>query len=212
MLLSVTRSARVLFILLACWMTVHGSGDLHGQQRGWFGLSAGHASSRQLWSGAFSTDRVSGVSVGAFADVQTPVPSLSVRAEIAYVRKGTTVLDEGSVESSPARVESHYLGVPIHVRATVRLGRLAGYMFGGPTIEQLLRTRCRSDVCSALREEKPTVVSVGVGCGLGFDLSHRLRTEVEIRLTEGLSESYVGVAGGVRNRSLELLGRLGLPL
>jgi hypothetical protein len=193
-------------------MTVHGNGNLNGQERGWYGLSAGQASSRQLWSGAFSTDRVSGVTVGAFADVQTPVSSLSVRAEVAYVRKGTTVQDEVSVEPGPSRVESDYLGFPVHVKATIRLGRLAGYVFGGPTIEQLLRTRCRSDACVALGEEKPTVMSVGVGCGIGLELTDGLRSEFEVRLTEGLSESYVGVAGGVRNRSVEFLGRLGLPL
>lgn len=210
--LFVKRSVLLLFIQLFSWMNVLGTSRLHGQERGWFGISGGQASSRQLWSGAFSTDHVRGVSVGAFADVQTPVPFLSIRAEVSFVRKGTTVQDEGQAESIPARIESDYLGIPIHGKATLRLGPVTGYLFAGPTVEQLLTTRCQSDVCSALGDEKPTVVSVGLGCGFGLDISDAARTELEVRLTEGLSESYVGASGGVRNRSIELLGRIGLPL
>ena len=48
-------------------------------------------------------------------------------------------------------------------------------------------------------------------CLLVVDLQERLRGDVEVRLTEGLTDAYLSNSRGVRYRSLEFLVRACLP-
>ena len=62
-----------------------------------------------------------------------------------------------------------------------------------------------------LREERQTVVNVAGGGGIGVQLPRALVAGFELRITEGLGDSYVGDFITMRNRSVEVLARLGIP-
>lgn len=205
-------------ILVLCW-----GGSLEAQEdpalpevrdRGTVGVFLGRTSSRQLWNNPFDSDRLSGLGVGVFVDVRTPMPLVSIRAEVGYAGRGTVVWDGESdpERTAEATVRSHYLSMPVHGKLAVGAGPISAYLFAGPTLDFLLASRCSAEFCQAIREEKTTVFSVAAGAGLGLDLRGRFRTDFEIRLTEGLSDAYLGNLDSARNRTVELLVRLGKPL
>jgi hypothetical protein len=184
------------------------------RDRGSVGVFLGKASSRQIWSSSFSSDRLDGLALGAYVDVRTPVSFLSIRAEAGYVGRGSVVRDpdEDPERAVEASIRSHYLSVPVHGKATAEVGPLSATLFGGPTLDLLLDSGCSVEFCQVLREEKTVVFAVAVGAGVGLDLGKRLSPSFELRLTEGLSDSYLGAQNSARNRSVEMLVRVGKPL
>jgi hypothetical protein len=184
-----------------------------GQVQRTVGFHLGQARSHQIWSGPISTGTAIGVSFGVNVDVPTPVPVLSIRAELGYVGRGSVVWDE---EIDPgglaaANVKSHYLSMPIQGKVRFRLGPASVYFVAGPTVDQLLDTQCTQDLCRALSEERPTVFSVTVGSGVSVDFQDRFRGDLEVTLTEGLTDAYRSNSSGIRYRSLEFLLRACLP-
>ena len=200
--------------LLSALLLLTGPAGVHGQRRGTLEIHAGQASSRQLWSGSFATERIEGITFGVAVDVQTPVPLLSVRPGLAYARRGSVVWDgeRDPDRGSEATVSSHYLSVPIHGKLALKWGPVAAYIFGGPMLDLLLTTGCTREFCHLLREERLMVLNASAGLGVGLDLSEQLRTGLELRVAEGLTEAYAGESGGVRNRSVELLLLVGFPI
>ena len=73
----------------------------------------------------------------------------------------------------------------------------------------LLSSECSAQFCQFIREEKTTGVSVAVGVGLALDLPRTVRTYLEWRLTEGLGDAYLGDRDSARNRTVEILVRMG---
>ena len=61
-------------------------------------------------------------------------------------------------------------------------------------------------------EERATVFGAGVGVGVGAWVTPRVFAEVEARVVEGLGDAYVGSGVSVRNRSRELVARIGIPI
>ncbi len=175
------------------------------------GLFLGRTSARQIWNGPIGSEELKGVSAGVFADVQTPLSVLSIRAGAGYSGRGGAVWDEveDPGKESVARVRSHYLSLPLHGVVELGLGPLAGYAFGGPTVDFLLSSECSAQFCQFIREEKTTGVSVAVGVGLALDLPRTVRTYLEWRLTEGLGDAYLGDRDSARNRTVEILVRMG---
>jgi len=184
------------------------------EDRGTVGFFLGKTSSRQLWSGSIGSERIQGLSVGVFVDVQTPLPALSIRAEAGYAGRGTIVWDDlaDPERTSEAKVRSHYLSLPVHGKAQFRFGPFSGYGFAGPTLEYLLSSGCSTQFCQVIQEENMIVLSVGGGFGIGLDLFGRYRAGIEVRFTEGLNDAYVGALDAARNRSTEILVRMGIPL
>ncbi|MFC1660585.1 outer membrane beta-barrel protein [Gemmatimonadota bacterium] len=185
-----------------------------GPNRGIVGVFMGKTSSRQIWTPPFASARLEGLTFGLFVDVQTPIPFLSVRAEGGYVGRGTVVWDQAQdpARAAEAKVRSHYLTLPIHGKAAVGWGPLAGYVFAGPTVDILISSECSSQFCQVVRGERGMVVNVAVGLGFGLEWPGGFRSDMEARITEGLSEAYLGDRDSARNRSVELLVRLGKPL
>jgi hypothetical protein len=182
--------------------------------RGTVGVFFGMTSSREVWDGSVISDRLRGVSAGVFVDVQSPLRLLSVRAGAGYVGRGSIVWDgdQDPERRSEARVRSHYLSIPIHGKLEVGVGPLFGYLFAGPTVDFLLASQCSEEFCQMVREEKATVINAAVGGGVGFALPGGIELSLDILHTEGLNEAYLGTQGSGRNRSMELLARLGRPL
>jgi len=184
-----------------------------GQVRRTVGFHLGQVRSHQLWSGPISTETAHGFSVGVNVDVPTPVSALSIRAELGYVGRGSVIWD-GELDPerlSAVNVKSHYVSIPIQGKVSFRLGPAAAYLVAGPTIDQLLETQCTQGFCRVMSEEKPTVFSVTVGSGVSVDFQDRFRGDLEVRLTEGLTDAYLSNSSGIRYRSLEFLLRACLP-
>ena len=191
-----------------------GVSSLEAQTQATRGLFLGRTSSRQVWSGAsrISTESAPGLSLGAYVDVQTPISFLSVRAELGYIQRGSLVWDDelDPDHTRSARVRSHNLSVPIQGKLGWELGPLSAYLVAGPTLDLLLDSGCSPEICPLLRDEKPTVFGVSVGGGMGMEVGNGIRTELEVRLTEGLGDAYLGEFGaGIRNRTVEVLLRVG---
>jgi hypothetical protein len=186
-------------------------GDPGPFPRGTVGVFIGRISSRQIWSPPFGTDALNGLTAGLWIEAQTPISFLSVRAEAGYAQKGTLVWDEGRDpdRNAPARVRSHYLTVPIHGKVAVRVGPLRAFLFGGPSLDLLLSSRCSEEFCQFIRDEKGAVVNAAVGTGLDFDFPGGFRVGLEGRITEGLGDAYRGEMDSARNRSTSVLARIG---
>lgn len=197
--------------LLVAVSTLLPNPELSGQVSGTWGVTAGRVSARQIWSGAAETDYLTGILAGVFADVHIPVPGLSVRWELLYTQRGTLVSDPQAQGLSDARLRSHYLSLPLHLKVGHSLAPVSAYLFAGPTFEQLLSTSTDGGVGEVLREERQTVVNVSAGGGIGLQLPRSLIAGFELRITEGLGDSYAGDFVTMRNRSLEVLVRLGRP-
>lgn len=205
------RSPTSILALLLAVSALLPTPELSAQVDRTWGVTGGAVSARQIWSGAVETDYLTGILVGVFADVPIPVPGLSVRWELLYTQRGTLVSDPQAEGLSDARLRSHYLSLPLHLKVGHSLGPVSAYLFAGPTFEQLLSTSTEGGVGDVLREERQTVINVSAGGGIGLGLPRDLLAGFEVRITEGLGDSYAGDFVTMRNRSLEVLVRLGRP-
>jgi hypothetical protein len=211
------RLATILAFFLPVGSALQAQADLtppDAPHRGTVGVFLGMTSSREVWNGSVVSDRLRGLALGVFVDVQSPLRLLSVRAGAGYVGRGSIVWDgdQDPERGSEARVRSHYLSLPVHGKLEVGVGPLFGYLFAGPTVDFLLASQCSEEFCQMVVEEKGTVINAAVGGGIGFALPAGLELSFDILHTEGLSEAFLGAAGSGRNRSMELLARVGRPL
>jgi hypothetical protein len=188
-------------------------GSLTAQERGTIaGLMGGYTTTTQLWQPATEVEEVGGVLLGAFVEAATPLGWLSLRAEAAYTQRGGNVL--GDVQGRPmtSGIRSDYVAVAVHAGAALTLGRLRLQLSAGPGLDLLIRSRIDPTLAPVLRQEGSTVFGVGAGIGLGVRVTERVFAEIEARIFEGLADAYVGDFVSMRNRSLELVGRVGVPV
>lgn len=183
------------------------------RERGIVGLSGGRTSARQVWTGPVGSEGLEGISLGVFVDVETPIPFLGVRAGGGYVGRGSVVWDqvEDPDRASDAKIRSHYMSFPVHGLLELGIGPVAGYLLAGPTVDILISSECSAQFCQFIREERPTGVNVVVGLGAALDIPGDFRTYVELRLSEGLGDAYLADGATARNRTIEMLVRLGRP-
>ena len=181
------------------------SGTLVGAVGGWL-------ENRQIWSPSSETERVAGVLLGAFVRAATPAGWLSIQAEGLWTQRGGEVFDEVDGQVLQGSIRSDYLTISVHPRGSVTLGPLRVHVAAGPTLDQPLRSRFDPGLRMVLENEAPTVFGVSVGAGLGAVVAGQIHAEVEARVFEGLGDAYSGDFVSVRNRSIEILGRVGVPL
>jgi hypothetical protein len=198
--------------LVFCLTFVQAS-PLDGQIQRTVGIHLGQIRAKQLWDDPISGGSADGVMVGVNVDVPTPARLLSVRAGASYVQRGSVVWDEvlDPERQFPANVRSHYLSIPVQGKLGFRFGPGGIYLLAGPTVDLLLETQCPQDLCRLLDEERPSVLSMTVGTGVSFDFRDRFRVDLEVWLTEGLTEAYSSTSTGVRYRSMGVLFRTCLP-
>ena len=117
----------------------------------------------------------------------TPARFLSIRAELGYIRRGSVVWDDALDPDhlTPAHVRSHYLSIPILGKVRFRLGPGSVYLLAGPTLDQLLKTKCTQDLCSVLNDERPAAFGVTVGSGVSIDFWDRFRADLEGKADRG---------------------------
>lgn len=176
------------------------------------GLVAGGARTTQLWRPPAPTEAYTGALVGAFADAPTSLRALSVRAEAAWVRRGGDVELQVDGVPSAGRIRADYLSVVVHARLGLAYGRVRAYVTAGPTLDQTLRTRLDPVLAQVLDVDTPVVFAVGVGAGIGVWLDGRAWLGADVRLTEGVGDAHAGGFTHARDRSLEAVVRLGVPL
>lgn len=198
---------------LALYLLLCGAADGHAQGQRTIGIHVGQVRAEQLWEDPAKGTTSTGLSFGVGVDVPTPARSLSVRAGLGYVQRGSRVWDQEQdpEKESTRNVRSHYLTVPVEGKVGLEVGPMAVYLVAGPVVDVLLQTQCSQDLCPSLEEERPMVLSANLGAGLSISFRDRARADLELRLTEGLTSSYSALGNGLRYRSLEYLVRARFP-
>lgn len=166
-----------------------------------------------VWNRGFDTESVGGLTLGAWVDVPTPAEWLSVTAEVAFAQRGSgTILDPeevpGALGASPIRTD--YVTTSVLPRATLQVGGVRLHAATGPTMDLLLRSRLDVVLEPELDEPATAVFAWTAGVGIGTDVAMGWVAEIEARIVEGLSNAYSGDLGTLRNRSFEVLARVGV--
>jgi hypothetical protein len=132
--------------------------------------------------------------------------------EGAYTQRGGDVaLDVGGQPAAGA-IRMGYLTFGLRLIARRAIGPVTGYAAVGPTLDQVLSRRVDPVLAQVFEDETPTVFGVTVGGGVTARLSQGLTAGAELRLTEGLGDAHQGASISVRNRSVEAVLRVGVPL
>lgn len=174
------------------------------------GLVGGYTGTEHVWSPSSDTERVMGLSLGGFVDVQTPLSWLSAGAEVAYTQRGSDVLLDVGGTPSPGGIRTDYLTLTIRVRAAMALGPARFHVVAGPVNDILVRSRLDPLLAQVLDEEQPAPFGLSAGAGFGLWVTERLFAELEARVVEGLQSAYTGNFVSAQNRSRELVARVGL--
>jgi len=173
------------------------------------GFTVGRTASQQLWKPTVMGADRTGMLLGLFGEVPLPGRVFRIRAEGNYVQRGGLV--SGDFEGAPlsGEVRSEYLSFVLQFKFARSLGPVHAFIAAGPNLEQLLRTRQDVLLAQVLEKERTLVFNAAASGGVGFKISPALIVEIEARWVRGLSPAYSGSFLTVRNRSLELLLRVG---
>jgi opacity protein-like surface antigen len=174
------------------------------------GLVGGYTSTEHVWSPSADTERVGGVLVGGFVDVQTPLDWLTAGVEMAYTQRGSDVLLGEDDAPSPGGIRTDFLTFAVRARAGLGLGRARFHVVAGPVADFVVRSRLDPLLGQVLDEERQAPFGVVVGAGAGLRITDTVVADVEARLTEGLQSSYAGDLISARHRSQELVLRVGM--
>ncbi len=209
----VTRSGAVL-VLVA--VALGGRVDpTAGQSRpATVGAFGGYVHNEHRWSREVDTEAVGGLVLGAWVDAPTGLGWLSIGAEGAYAQRGgdarfDDALVPGAFGVSPIRTD--VLSFSVLPRATLLLGPVDLHVATGPTVDYVVRSRV-DPVLEPILEEVTTGFAWTLTAGIRGAVRERLVVEVEARLVEGLRDAYRGNSLSLRNRSLELVARVGTLL
>lgn len=200
------------FLLLLPILLFSG-GSARAQEQRTVGFHIGQLQSQQKWEFLLETATAKGLSFGVNVDVPTPAQFLSIRVGLGYAERGSQVWNpsEDPEKESVAQVRSHYMSSTFEGKLRARVGPTAVYLFLGPAIDLLLETQCSQDLCAALVDERPALLSAVAGLGVSAYFRDRFRGDFEVRWTESLSDAYRGLSSGVGYRSVEFLFRASFP-
>lgn len=176
------------------------------------GVVAGWVANEQVWKPDYETESVGGLQLGGFLNAATPIPWLRIRAEFLWSQRG------GRVESPPTALievvgdtRTDYLTVGVQPRVALGYERIELFLAAGPVMELVLRNRFGAGLAGGV-QAVGTTFGAGAGVGLAGRINEALRGEVEVRVFEGLSDAYEGDFISARNRSFEVVVRVGRSL
>ena len=86
------------------------------------GIVVGQATTTQLWKPPESTEKYSGLVLGAFADAATPRSGLSARAEFSYTQRGGDVVLEVAGQPVSGSLRMDYFTIAVHMRLSRSFG------------------------------------------------------------------------------------------
>jgi hypothetical protein len=187
--------------------------ELRAQESGTVvGVLAGAVRTTQLWTPEAEGTHHDGLIAGAWAESSTPAGWLAVGVEGAYAQRGGDVELEVGGQPAAGALRMGYLSFGVRLVARRAVGPVTGYAVVGPTLDQVLSRRVDPVLAQVFEDETPTVFGVTVGGGITARLSEGLVAGAELRLTEGLGDAHQGASISVRNRSVEAVLRVGVPL
>ena len=184
----------------------------HSQEIRAWGGHLGWTNSRQLWSAAPETDSRSGLVLGAFIEVATPLSWLGVMAEASYAQRGGRIPLEAVGMTSQDTVDTRvdYFSFPVVLTARLFRNPVGIYAYAGPAIEYFSNIETLISVASAYTTEKTIVLTGVAGGGVELLVGGRWSVRLEARVMEGLTPAFEGALGEIRHRSFELLFRAGV--
>jgi len=174
------------------------------------GVVGGYTTTEHVWTPSAETRRVGGLLIGGFADVQTPLEWLTAGFELAYTQRGSDVFVDVGGQPSPGGIRADHLSFAIRVKAKVEIGPARLHLVAGPVSDFVIRSRLDPLLMQILDDESSAPFGVVAGVGLGFWVAEDLFVDFEARIVEGLQSSYSGDLIRARNRSLEVVGRVGM--
>ena len=126
---------RVAHLLLVLW--VGAPSTLAAQAAGTVvGIVVGQATTTQLWKPPETTEKYSGLVLGAFADAATPRSGLSILAEGSWTQRGGDVVLEVDDQPVPGSIRMDYLTIAVHLKLSRSLGPVRAHVVLGPTLDQ----------------------------------------------------------------------------
>jgi hypothetical protein len=174
------------------------------------GGHVGRVSSHQTWVTEPPDPDRRGILVGAYADVQTPLPWLQVVVEASFTSRGGGVpVDESSGRFAAAESRVDYLTLPLLLKTGLSAGPVRVFLYGGPAQELELRKRLPASIDATITEERVSVFALFVGGGVSLDLAWG-RIYVEARRSQGMGKAFEAGGQPIRHRGVEVLARIGV--
>jgi hypothetical protein len=173
------------------------------------GISVGGTLSQQVWQPSVATANRNGFLAHAYTDMPFPLGPFRVRLGGGYTQRGGLV--EGDFDGQPIQGEtrSEWLSVNLEFKLAQSAGPLHAFVAAGPSYELHLRTRQDAVLALVLFEEQPKSFNLTASGGVGFRVGSDLVTELEARWVEGLTTARSGAFVKTRNRTIELMLRIG---
>lgn len=191
-------------VLLALASVLLHAGPAVGQEAR-AGIGVGGVSARFEGPATVDFTRRTGWTVGAFVDVELPVPPLELRLEGRWSRRG------GNETRGNGAAESDVLGIPLALGPRLHLGSLSLFPFVGLEIAYPLASRRSPDLEVGFAEAAGTQGSGFAGAALDFAAPGGLRAGIEGRWLMGLNSAFTGSAGRLDLRAAEVTLRLSRP-
>ena len=173
------------------------------------GLVVGYASNEQIWKPSVPAEGKGGVVLGGFLNAATSVGWLSIYVDGTWVQRGGDVAGTVQGQDVVGGLRADLLSFSIRPRANLPLGGARVFIAAGPAVDQSIRVRKDAGLTQVLDNEVASSIGVGFGGGIGATINERFALELEARLFEGLGDAASGPFVSVRNRALEVVGRVG---
>lgn len=173
----------------------------------------GSTDSWQTWAGHPAARHLRGFEIGGFADVQSPVPGISLISEIAFVQRGARLPlgTDATGRTLLADVRVDFLSVAILPAIRVGYGPVHLFGYAGPGLDINVHSTEAGALATVYPNNDRAQVLVGeAGGGLEVLLWHRWALRAEIRHTTDLTAAYVPASGDIRFHSTEILFRFGV--
>lgn len=173
---------------------------------------AGRTDSWQSWAAHPDARHRKGVELGAFVDVATPHPWLSVIAEAGYLQRGARlpVGTGGNGATLLGDVRVDYLSMAVLPEAHIGLGPVSVFGYAGPAVDVHVDTRTVTALEPAYHNDKAQVLVGEAGAGLELLVRGRWAVRAEIRRSADLTSAYTDAPGDIKFRSTEILIRFGV--
>jgi len=173
------------------------------------GFVVGGTLSRQVWKPFVPTSNRTGFLVGYFTDVPSPLGPFRIRVGAGYAQRGGRV--DGDFDGAPVvgETRSEWIDLHLELKLARSVGPLHAFASAGPSYGLHLRTRQDALLGQVLFEEHPKSFGVTASGGIGFGVTSHRVAELEVRWVEGLTTARSGAFVKARNRSLEIMLRIG---
>lgn len=173
------------------------------------GFSVGQTRSQQVWSPSVDTSDRTGFLVNYYTDLPSPLGPLRVRLGTGYTQRGGLVGGDFEGEALSGETRSEWLALHLELKLAQSIGPMHVFAAAGPAYGLHLRTRQDAVLAQVLFEERPNSFSVTASGGVGIKVSADRVAELEVRWVEGLTTTRSGSFVRARDRSLEIMLRIG---